>query len=73
MRGRLEASPYLWRFAAAEIGAAVAGLLADGRAVAAGAARRLPARRAGRRAAPPASAAAGRRAPSVPRPARCSP
>ena len=35
--GRLEASPYLWRFAAAEIGAAVAGLLADGRAVAPGA------------------------------------
>ncbi len=35
-RGRLEASPYLWRFAAAEIGAAVAGLLADGRALVAG-------------------------------------
>jgi selenocysteine-specific elongation factor len=35
-RGRLEASPYLWRFAAAEIGAAIAGLLADGRAVVAG-------------------------------------
>ncbi len=34
VRGRLEASPYLWRFVAAEIGAAVAGLLADGRAVA---------------------------------------
>ena len=30
-RGRLEASPYLWRFGHAEIGAAVAGLLADGR------------------------------------------
>ncbi len=38
VRGRLEASPYLWRFASAEIGAAVAGLLADGRAVVAGAA-----------------------------------
>jgi len=36
VRGRLEASPYLWRFAAAEIGAAVAGLLADGRAVVVG-------------------------------------
>ena len=36
VRGRLEASPYLWRFASAEIGAAVAGLLADGRAVVAG-------------------------------------
>jgi selenocysteine-specific elongation factor len=36
VRGRLEASPYLWRFAPAEIGAAVAGLLADGRAVVAG-------------------------------------
>ncbi len=35
-RGRLEASPYLWRFADAEIGAAVADLLADGRALAAG-------------------------------------
>ena len=33
VRGRLEASPYLWRFAAEEIGAAVAGLLADGRAL----------------------------------------
>ena len=39
-RGRLEASPYLWRFAPADIGAAVAGLLADGRAVVAGAGRR---------------------------------
>jgi selenocysteine-specific elongation factor len=36
VRGRLEASPYLWRSAAAGIGAAVAGLLADGRAVVAG-------------------------------------
>jgi len=36
VRGRLEASPYLWRFAPAEIGAGVAGLLADGRAAAAG-------------------------------------
>ena len=35
-RGRLEASPYLWRSAAAEIGPAVASLLADGRAVVAG-------------------------------------
>jgi selenocysteine-specific elongation factor len=35
-RGRLEASPYLWRFAAGKIGAAVAGLLADGSAVVAG-------------------------------------
>jgi selenocysteine-specific elongation factor len=35
-RRRLEGSPYLWRSAAAEIGAAVAGLLADGRALAAG-------------------------------------
>ena len=33
VRGRLEASPYLWRFATAEIGAAVAGLLADHRAL----------------------------------------
>jgi len=32
-RGRLEASPYLWRSAAKEIGAAVAGLLEDGRAI----------------------------------------
>ena len=32
-RARLEASPYLWRFTAPEIGAAVASLLADGRAV----------------------------------------
>jgi translation elongation factor TU len=38
VRGRLEASPYLWRFAAPGIRAAVAGLLADGRAVVAGAA-----------------------------------
>ena len=37
VRGRLEASPYLWRFAPAEIGVAVAGLLADGHAVVAGA------------------------------------
>ncbi len=35
-RGRLEASTYLWRFADAEIGAAVDGLLADGRALAVG-------------------------------------
>ncbi len=35
-RGRLEASPYLWRFAAAEAGAAVAGLLAGGRALVVG-------------------------------------
>ncbi len=33
VRGRLEASPYLWRFARTKIAAAVAGLLADGRAV----------------------------------------
>ncbi|MBN1321343.1 MAG: selenocysteine-specific translation elongation factor [Thermoleophilia bacterium] len=32
-RGRLEASPYLWRSAAKQIGAAVAGLLGDGRAL----------------------------------------
>jgi len=32
VRGRLQESPYLWQFAAPEIGAAVAGLLADGRA-----------------------------------------
>ena len=32
-RGRLEVSPYLWRFATPDIGAAVAGLLADGRAL----------------------------------------
>ncbi len=38
-RGRLEASPYLWRFSDAEIGAAVAGLVADGRALSVGAAR----------------------------------
>lgn len=38
-RGRLAASPYLWRFATGEIEAAVAGLVADGRALpAAGAA-----------------------------------
>jgi selenocysteine-specific elongation factor len=36
-RGRLEASPYLWRSAAAESGAAVAGLLAGDGAVVAGA------------------------------------
>lgn len=36
VRARLEASPYLWRFGRPEIGAAVAGLLADGRARAAG-------------------------------------
>ena len=33
LRGKLESSPYLWRSAAADVGAAVAGLLADGRAV----------------------------------------
>jgi selenocysteine-specific elongation factor len=33
LRGRLEASPYLWRFGRAEIAAAVGGLVADGRAV----------------------------------------
>jgi selenocysteine-specific elongation factor len=44
VRGRLEASPYLWRFAAPEIRAAVAGLLADGRALTAGAAATGPAR-----------------------------
>ena len=32
-RGRLETSPYLWRFATPDVGAAVAGLLADGRAL----------------------------------------
>lgn len=32
-RGRLEASPYLWHFAAAEIAEAVDGLLAEGRAL----------------------------------------
>ncbi len=36
VRKRLEASPYLWRFGHVEIGAAIAGLLADGRAVPAG-------------------------------------
>ena len=36
VRGSLEASPYLWRFAARENGAAVAVLLTDGRALAAG-------------------------------------
>jgi selenocysteine-specific elongation factor len=41
-RGRLEASPYLWRFAPADIGAAVAGLLADGRAVVASAGAPAP-------------------------------
>ncbi len=33
VRGRLEASPYLWRFATTDVGAAVARLLADGRAL----------------------------------------
>ena len=69
IRGRLEASPYLWRFAAAEIGAAVAGLLADGRAVVPPARRgagcpagreRCAARRRRRRAGPSA--------PALPRP-----
>ncbi len=35
-RGRLEASPYLWRFTVADIDTAVAGLLAGGRALVAG-------------------------------------
>jgi selenocysteine-specific elongation factor len=39
-RRRLEASPYLWRFSPTEIGAAVNGLLADGRALAVGVAAR---------------------------------
>ena len=42
LRGRLEASPYLWRFAPRHR-AAVAGLLADGRAVVAGVAAGPPA------------------------------
>ncbi len=33
VRGRLEASPYLWRFEAPEIRVAVGGLLADGHAL----------------------------------------
>ena len=37
VRGRLETSPYLWRFETAEVRAAVAAILADGRALAAGA------------------------------------
>jgi len=41
VRGRLEASPYLWRFAAPDIGAAVAGLLAGGRALSTGTSGRL--------------------------------
>ena len=52
MRGRLQASPYLWRFATAETGAAVAGLLAGGRALVAGP-------QPGGAAAPAAAAAAG--------------
>jgi selenocysteine-specific elongation factor len=40
VRGRLEASPYLWRFATPEVRAAVAGLKADGRVVSAGGAER---------------------------------
>jgi selenocysteine-specific elongation factor len=55
-RGRLEASPYLWRFAAAEIGAAVASLLADGRALAAGPTSGSAAASAGAVAGPGASA-----------------
>jgi len=43
VRGRLETSPYLWRFAAADTAAAVAALLADGRALAAGSGRAAPA------------------------------
>jgi selenocysteine-specific elongation factor len=38
VRGRLETSPYLWRFSRPEIGAALAAILADGRALPAGAA-----------------------------------
>jgi selenocysteine-specific elongation factor len=48
-RARLETSPYLWRFATPQVVAAVAGLLADGRA--------LPGRTGP--AAPPAAAPAG--------------
>ena len=40
VRGRLESSPYLWRFSRTEIVAAISGLLADGRALAVGGATR---------------------------------
>ncbi len=33
VRGRLETSPYLWRFVTGEVGAAVAAIVADGRAL----------------------------------------
>ncbi len=70
VRGRLEASPYLWRSATAEIGAAVAGLLADGRALPAGAGTGAQAPAAPvPRAAPGAEAAAGAAAGVVERPA----
>jgi selenocysteine-specific elongation factor len=36
VRGRLETSPYLWRFGTAEVGAALAAILADGRALPSG-------------------------------------
>ena len=77
VRGRLEASPYLWRSAAPQIRAAVAGLLADGRAVTAEW-RRRPARPPLRT--PAARAAAPRARPPRPPPTpfcctalRCSP
>ncbi len=54
-RARLETSPYLWRFATPQVGAAVAGLLADGRA--------LPGRTGP--AAPPPAAPAGAQKPAL--------
>jgi selenocysteine-specific elongation factor len=70
VRGRLEASPYLWRSATAEIGAAVAGLLADGRALPAGAGTGAQAPAAPvPHAAPGAEVAAGAAAGVVQRPA----
>jgi selenocysteine-specific elongation factor len=58
-RGRLEASPYLWRFAAGKIGAAAASLLADGGAVVAGAGAGGPAPDAEPRGAPGRPSAPG--------------